>query len=246
MAAVSNPLPGRQPGRLGRALIRMLMKQARVVDVEPVTANFRLITLESSDFKGLSWVPGQKVQIAMGSAFVARTFTPIEWDAVAGQTRILGYAHGSGPGSAWVCGTKPNDECDVFGPRTSLDVSHTGGTCVMLGDETSIGLAYALGQHSPGRVPQCLFEVSTIANTREVLARLDLRGAELFERKENDVHLEDIERRLPALAATGTSFVLTGKASFIQRLRRVLKNQGVPASRLMAKPYWAPGKTGLD
>lgn len=38
----------------------------------------------------------------MGSAFVARTYTPIDWDPVAGRTRIRGYAHGDGPGSAWV------------------------------------------------------------------------------------------------------------------------------------------------
>ncbi|MGC1550270.1 MAG: siderophore-interacting protein [Rhodanobacter sp.] len=224
----------------------MLMKQARVVGAEPLAEGFRLITLESPEFRGLHWVPGQKVQIAMGSAFVARTFTPIEWDAAAGRTRILGYAHGSGPGSAWVCDTRLGDECDVFGPRASLDVSHSAATRVVFGDETSIGLAYALSRHFSGSPLQCLLEVNTVANTRDVLTRLDLGGVELFERTENDAHLEDIERGLPALVATGATFVLTGKASSIQRLRRALKALGVPAPRLMTKPYWAPGKAGLD
>jgi hypothetical protein len=51
---------------------------------------FRLITLEGLALAGVTWTPGQKIQIAMGSAFVARTYTPIEWDAAAGRTRILG------------------------------------------------------------------------------------------------------------------------------------------------------------
>ena len=108
--------PG-QPGAFSRVLLRMLMKQARVVANEPLAAGFQLITLEGPDFKGLQWVPGQKVQIAMGSAFVARTFTPIDWDAAAGRTRIVGYAHGNGPGSVWVRSARPGDECDIFGPR---------------------------------------------------------------------------------------------------------------------------------
>lgn len=234
------------PGRLSRALIRMLMKQARVVEVEPVAEGFRLMTLESSAFRAVSWLPGQKLQIAMGSAFVARTFTPIEWDRAAGRTRILGYAHGNGPGSAWVCDTQPGDACDVFGPRASLDVSHVTGRCVVLGDETSIGLAYALNRQAPGSSLPGLFEVNALATTRDVLTRLDLDGAELFERAANDAHMDDIERRLPMLADAGAAFVLTGRASFIQRVRRVLKVLDVPPSRLMTKPYWAPGKTGLD
>jgi NADPH-dependent ferric siderophore reductase len=229
----------------GRSLMRMLMKQARVVAVEPVSESFRLITLESPEFKGIQWVAGQKVQIAMGSAFVARTFTPIEWDAVAGRTRILGYAHGHGPGSAWVREVSPGDACDVFGPRASLDVGNARMP-VVIGDETSIGLACALGgQLRPATLP-CLLEVKAAAPVREVIARLHLDAAELFECTENDTHLDGIERRLPALAAAGASFVLTGKASSIQRLRRVLKDSGVAASRVRTKAYWAPGKTGLD
>jgi len=234
------------PGRFNRALLRLFMKHAQVTDVETIAEGFRLITLESPGFKGLDWIAGQKVQISMGSAFVARTFTPIEWDARAGQTRILGYAHGSGPGSAWVEATTRGDECDVFGPRASLNVGSIADRCVVLGDETSIGLAYALSRQGPESQLPSLFEVNSVTSAHEVLARLDLNGAELFERAQNGTHLEDIERRLPVLAAGGATFVLTGKASSIQRLRRTLSALGVPASRLVAKPYWAPGKTGLD
>jgi len=238
--------PPRQPGKLGQALIRMLMKHAHVAQAEPVAEGFRLITLESPEFRGVQWGPGQKVQIAMGSAFVARTFTPIEWDAIAGRTRILGYAHGTGPGSAWVRECSLGDECDVFGPRASLDVGRINGICVMLGDETSIGLAHALERRSPDSRVRCLLEVTDMTHAHDVLTRLDLNGAELFERAKDEAHLQQMEQRLAALATDDVTFVLTGKASSIQRLRRALKVLGVSPSRLITKPYWAPGKTGLD
>ncbi|MFL9924089.1 siderophore-interacting protein [Herbaspirillum lusitanum] len=241
-----NATAPRPPGRLSRALIRMLMKQARVAGTEALAENFRLLTLESPAFKQLPWLPGQKIQITMGSAFVARTFTPIEWDQAAGRTRILGYMHGHGPGSSWLRDASPGDECHVFGPRASLDLSQADGMCIMLGDETSIGLAYALHRQVSGIPLQTLFEVSDRASALAVLARLDLDGVELFERRENDAHLTQIEHRLPALAATQASFILTGRAAFIQRLRSALKSLGVPGSRLKAKAYWAAGKTGLD
>ena len=238
--------PARPPGRLSRALLRMLMKHALVTSAEPVADGFRLMTLESPGFEGCRWVPGQKVQIAMGSAFVARTFTPIGWDAAAGRTRVLGYEHGSGPGSAWIRDARPGDECDVFGPRTSLDIGQAPGRRVLFGDETSIGLACAFNRHTADHPLQCLLEVNTVAAARDVAARLDLDGVELFGRAKNDAHLEDIEGRLPALAAAGATFVLTGKASSIQHLRRALIALGTPRSRLISKAYWAPGKTGLD
>jgi len=42
------------------------------------------------------------------------------------------------------------------------------------------------------------------------------------------------------------SVVLTGKAQSIQYVSRALKIAGVGSSRIKAKAYWAPGKTGLD
>ncbi len=243
--AIESPTP-RQPGRLGKMLIRMFMKRATVVSCEPVGDNFRLITLESPQFKGIAWTPGQKIQIALGSAFSARTFTPIEWDSTAGRTRLLAYAHGAGPGSDWIRSVRHGDECDIFGPRASLDVSRAVGPVVIFGDETSLGLAFAAARHDPSRKVQCLLEVNSPENTRHVLAQLGLGETELFARQHEETHLADIERRLPALIVTDATFVLTGKATSIQRLRRTLKALNAPANRLVTKAYWAPGKVGLD
>jgi hypothetical protein len=55
-----------------------------------------------------------------------------------------------------------------------------------------------------------------------------------------------MEATLPAHIAAGATFVLTGKASTIQRIRQSLKQQAVPTGRILTKAYWAPGKTGLD
>ncbi|MDP5280854.1 siderophore-interacting protein [Sphingomonas sp. DG1-23] len=236
----------RAPGRLSQALIRLLTKRATVVTAEPLADRFRLITLEGPALEAVSWTPGQKIQIAMGSAFVARTYTPIEWNPSTGRACILGYAHGGGPGSAWVREVEPGDICDIFGPRPSLDACRLPGPLAIFGDETSIGLAYALVHRDLSRNVTCHLEVGDAESDGQVLRQLGLDSAELFARRGDDAHLEEMEAALLALAGAGASFVLTGKASTIQRLRQSLKRQMVASARIVSKAYWAPGKAGLD
>lgn len=230
-------------GRLSKALMRLWMKRATVVASERLADRFWLITLEGPALRDVPWTPGDKVQIAMGSAFVSRTYTPIEWNASTGRACILGYAHGDGPGSAWVRAVAPGDECDIFGPRASLDGGRLLGPVAIFGDETAIGLSYAVTRQDPARPVTIHLEVDDVEGARQVAAQLNLHDAILFARTSGDGHIAAMEAALHTLAATGASFLLTGKAGTIQRLRQSLK---LPATRLATKAYWAPGKTGLD
>lgn len=239
-------VPRAEPGVLQRALRRLLMRRAVVSACEDLGERFRLITLEGGQLRAVQWLPGQKVQIAIGATFATRTYTPIDWDEAAGRTRILGYAHGDAPGSAWIRNATVGSQHDVFGPRRSLDAGRVVSPLVVFGDETSIGLAHALQSDVAGRSVSCRFESGHVDATARVVDRLGLVDVKLFGRTEGDDHLEEMEAGLPALAAAGATFVLTGKAPTIQRLRQFLRNLGVPGARVMTKAYWAPGKSGLD
>jgi NADPH-dependent ferric siderophore reductase len=247
LAAGSPERPAVEPaGRLSQALLRLLMRQARIVATERLAERFKLITLEGPALANIAWIPGQKIQIAMGSAFTARTYTPLEWNTEAGRTCILGFEPGNGPGSTWVRNVEAGDRCNLFGPRGSLDLRRIPQSVAMIGDETSIGLAYALTRLDPARSVTCLFETGDMESTGQVLAQLCMGEATLFAKQDSDAHLEAMEAAIPALAAAGAGFVLTGRAAMVQRLRQRLKLCGVPAATILTKAYWAPGKTGLD
>lgn len=236
----------RQPKGLTRVVLGLFTKQATVTEIRALDERFHLLTLQGPALQGVQWEVGQKVQIMLGSAFVARTYTPLEWDAQAGRTRLLVYAHGSSLGSDWVRGLKVGDAVQVFGPRASLDIGRIAGPIVVLGDETSIGLTYAIQNQYPERALLSLLEVNTKANTAAVLAQLGVGTVELFERREDGEHLRELEQHLAALSQSEATFVLSGQAGSIQALRRTLKSLGVPGARLPTKAYWAPGKRGLD
>jgi len=242
----SEPPVAKVPGRLSQALIRLLMKRATVTANETLAQGFRLITLEGPALRNVVWTPGQKIQIAMGSAFLARTYTPIAWNAATGRACILGYAHGTGPGSAWLREAVPGTRCDIFGPRASLDINHLDGPLAIFGDETSIGLAHAITQSDRAGPVVGGFEVGNVEACSTVTSQLALDGFALVAREADDAHLARMEARLAPLAASGSAFVLSGKAGTIQRVRQTLKYLAVPPSRIVTKAYWAPGKTGLD
>lgn len=231
---------------LSNAFRRLLMRRATVVANEQLGGNYRRIAFEGPALAGVDWRAGQKVQIAMREAFVTRTYTPIEWDGAAGRTTIVGYAHGSGPGSAWLRAVKPGDECDILGPRTSIDARAMAGPLALFGDETSIGLAAAIIHQDRERSCRCHFEVEDRTSAERVVTGLGIAGAALSARVDADRHLADMEGALPELIKSDGSFVLTGKAGTIQRLRQSLRQHGVPARRVVTKAYWAPGKIGLD
>jgi ferric-chelate reductase (NADPH) len=234
------------PGRVTRTLLRWLMRPARVAAVETLSPHFRLAELQGEALKDVAWTAGQKVQVSMGSGLSARTYTPISWDAGRGSTRMLTFAHGEGPGSRWASGLREGDMCHFFGPRRSLDLSSLEAPMVLFGDETSFGLAAALREGPQAHGAIHVFEASDVAESRSVLEAIGLGQASLIGRVADEAHLAAAEAEMLRFAASAAHFVLTGKASSIQRISRALKAAGVGSSRLKTKAYWAPGKTGLD
>lgn len=117
---------------------------------------------------------------------------------------------------------------------------------VLFGGETSFGLAAALRDYPQANGAIHVFEASDVAESRPVLEAIGLDAPALIERTDEDVHLAAAEAEVLRLAATGAHFVLTGKASSIQRISLALKAVGVVSARVKTKAYWAQGKVGLD
>jgi NADPH-dependent ferric siderophore reductase len=241
-----SPEQNRRPGVIDRTIYRMFMREMFVSSAEMVVPRFRLIELSSESLRGLTWVPGQKLQVALGSAFTTRTYTPIDFNSRRGTTRILAYTHGRGRGSDWAFSVEPGANCYVLGPRQSLELGNVPGLLAMIGDETSIGLSHAAGLQRRGLATHHWFEVDEHAPAKVILERLGLGASEIYVRRANDNHLSDIEERVRSLANEGAHFTLTGKATTIQRLRQLLRRLDVPTVRVQTKAYWAPGKAGLD
>jgi NADPH-dependent ferric siderophore reductase len=170
------------------------------------------------------------------------------WDAERGRTRILVYLHAGGPGAQWARGLREGDDCVVFGPRRSVRLAGPRPAVIVFGDETSFGLAAALADQTDAPAVLGLFEVSRPGDSAAVIERLDMQGATLHARRENDGHFTELEARMVSLLREHpeADVVLTGRAGAIQRIGKLLKREDLAIGRRQGKAYWAPGKTGLD
>jgi ferric-chelate reductase (NADPH) len=239
---------GMPVGRLEGALSKLFTKAARVAAIADVADGFRLVTLAGKALTGVEWTPGQKVQVMLGG-WVQRTYTPLAWDATAGEMQILAFVHGDGPGAAWARGLEEGDDCALFGPRSSLDLNALARPALVFGDETSFGLAHAL-RFTPASAQgvHLVLEVTSKAASAAALDAIGVAAAHLVERRPEDVHLGEVQEYTAHLMQTRSveAGVLSGKATSIQRMNKQLRQLGLARSRLQVKAYWAPGKTGLD
>ena len=242
-SAVPLPMP-QGAGLIERVVTRVLMRAVRVSAVETPQSDFRLISLQGESLRQCAWLPGDKIQLKLDGGLHTRTYTPFEHDPRAGRMRIVAYCHGRGPGSDWARAAHAGEARALFGPRASLNLQNLASCTVLFGDETSFGLAAALQGEEPGL--RCVFEVAAPAQARPVLEALGVEHARLIERRGDDAHLDEPLDAIRRSAELRTSFVLTGRAPAIQRLRRALKAQGIDGAQLRSKPYWAPGRSGLD
>lgn len=223
-------------GRIELALQKIFTRSAQVLEIEDIGQHFRLLTLGGDALRDAEWRPGDKIQVMLGG-WTQRTYTPIDWDADHGRTRILIYLHGDAPGTQWARTLRPGERCAFSGPRKSIRLAPAASPVILFGDETSLGLAAALSAQA---TTYMLFDAG--AHAQAAIEHLRLPNASIA----NDAHA--LEAHMSALlqAHPDADLVLTGNASAIQQMTRLLHQHGTAAKRRQTKAYWAPGKTGMD
>jgi len=220
---------------------RFVFRSASVRRAELLGPRFRRIVLGGSELRDVRWAPGDKLQLFLPGVGT-RTYTPVRWDTAAGETELLAFLHGEGPGARWAGGVEPGAAIRCFGPRGSLAV---GGPApaIVVGDETSLGLAVA-----NGAAALAILEATDPAAVEPALDALGFRGVRLIHRRVDEGHLPVLADAVQEALRSrpGARLVLSGRAAAIQGVRRALRERGVALAGVRAKAYWAPGKRGLD
>ncbi len=231
---------------LVRALRKWLLRPSHVASVETLSANFRLIELQGDALKAIEWIPGQQIQITTGAGLTGRTYTPIRWDHDRGVTSLVIFLHGNGLGCTWARTVQPGSRQDFLGPSKPLKLSlHEPFT--LFGDETAFGLGLALQHAATGSTkPRFYFEVSNPEESHRVLNSIGLRGGELVERSRGYEYLAGTANVLSVAANEEQQIVLSGNARSIQEIKKVITTRSKRTPRFIIKPYWSPGKTGMN
>ncbi|WP_231332256.1 siderophore-interacting protein [Actinomadura graeca] len=239
-------------------LLDLMFVRGRVEDVRPATERMRWITI--GGVPGLEWTPGQQVRVHVQDISAARTwvsgaflhalrtYSVWDYDGAAGVMELCILDHeGDGPGVRWARTVRAGDEV-VFGKPEGRFTLREGAYHVFVGEETASVPFGAMLRAADADEP-----VHGVIEVPGPEDRLPLpRAGELTWRHRGDASaaasegLVEAVRALELPAEPGSAYV-AGEARTVQAVRaHLVTDRGWPRRSVQVKPFWTPGKRGME
>jgi NADPH-dependent ferric siderophore reductase len=223
-------------------LMDRFLVRATIAGVQAVTPRMRRIRVVGDSLRGMRWQPGQHVRVRVDEMRL-RSYTI--WDFADGEyLELCVLDHpAAGPGARWsrriraglpIAFTRPTGR---LVPRESVQYH------LFVGDETASVAFGAILRDLPGHAG-----VHGVIEIEEPCDRLPLhRGAELhWIRRGDRGGLVDALRTLDLPDHPGAAYI-AGEARDCQAARRhLIADRAWPSRSVITKPFWTPGKRGLD
>jgi NADPH-dependent ferric siderophore reductase len=234
---------------------------ATVSEIEKLTPRMRRIRFSGPRLQGLTWTPGQQVRLKVESLReswsrmhpypVLRTYSIYNADPDLGTLDIVMVDHDGDPKAAtparrWATATSIGDHAHITRPQGNLVIHHDAPYHVFAGEETaSVAFAAMLRSMHPTAEVYGVTEAATdtdhlpLARPLTQVERGDAPAA-------NSAVLADALRSLPLPDYPGIAY-LAGEARTIQTLRKILiTERGWDRRQIRTKPFWTPGRTGME
>jgi NADPH-dependent ferric siderophore reductase len=223
---------------VGRALADRLFTRGTVEDVDQITRRIRRITVTAP---GLSWTPGQQIRVAADGLLTRRTYSVWAYDGSSLELCVLD--HGEGPGARWARLVRPGDDV-VFGGPEGTFVTRPSPYHLFAGEETA-SVAFGPMVRTLGDAPVYgVIEVDT-PEDRLPVERLTWRYREGAPAASSATLVAAV-RDLDLPDEPGTAYV-AGEARTVQAVRdHLVRDRGWPRRSVLTKPFWSPGKKGME
>ncbi len=241
-----------------RRLVDRMFVRGRIEDVRPAPGRMRWIRV--GGVPGLDWTPGQQVRVHVADITALRTwisgavrdalrtYSVWDYDRAAGVMQLCVMDHeGDGPGARWARSARPGQEIVFGGPEGRFGL-RPGAYHLFAGEETaSVPFAAMLRAAEPDVPVHGVIEVSRPEDGLPLP-----RSGELTWRHRGDASaagseaLVDAVRALELPAEPGIAY-LAGEARTVQAVRaHLVRERGWPRASVLVKPFWTPGKRGME
>jgi NADPH-dependent ferric siderophore reductase len=200
-----------------------------VAAVEDVTPRMRRIRLTGHGLRDLNWMPGQHVRVRVGT-LTLRTYSIWDYD---GHLDLCVLDHpGAGPGARWARQVELGQRVSFTRPDGRL-VTREAPYHLFIGDATA-SVAF-------GAMLRALPAAAQVHGIIEAEDRLPLPRELTWTN-----NLLDGLRALDLPVEPGVAY-LAGEARACQAARRhLVQDRGWPRKATVVKPFWTPGKRGMD
>ena len=220
-----------------------------ITEAEPVTERMRRLRVAGDGLAGLSYRPGQQVRMHVDGLTTRRTYS-VWWYDPEGALDLCVFDHGGdGPGARWGRRVEVGETVHFGKPEGPLVLRDGATHHVFVGEETaSVAFGPMLAALPDAAVVHGCVETATEADRLPLahaerlswLARGDASAA-------GSAALAEAVRRLELPDPAGGAAYVAGEARTVQLVRQVLvRERGWDRRAVLTKPFWAPGKRGLE
>ena len=226
-----------------------------MTEIEPIAARMRRIRIEGDALGRLPWTPGQHLRVHVTDMSnprnwlrprdLVRTYSVWQRDGDGVELCALDHSGPAGPGARWARSLAVGDSVAFGGPEGHF-VLGDGAYHLFAGEETAAVAFGAMLRALPASAPAYgVIEVDRPEDRLPLARELDWQYRDGRPATASDTLLTAVSQ-LPLPAEPGIAY-LAGEARTIQLLRRhLVSDRGWPRQAIRMKPFWAPGKRGLD
>jgi NADPH-dependent ferric siderophore reductase len=217
-----------------------------VTAIDQIAKRMRHITITATELRGLSWKPGQQVRVRTDDGHgPRRTYSVYAYAEDTIELCVLNHGE-KGPGSKWGRKLKVGKAVNLSKPEGSFVLRKPAPYHLFVGEETASVPFAAMLRALPADARA--FGVVEVASPEDQIPLPDSitwayrAGASAV----SSQSLVDAVRKLELPDEPGIAY-LAGEARTIQMVRKHLVNDRKWAKRnVVTKPFWAPGKRGMD
>jgi NADPH-dependent ferric siderophore reductase len=227
-----------------------MMLHAPVTAVDRITPRMIRIRIGTSELAMPEWIPGQQVRVLVGNApppkdwVLGQMRTYSIWEITPEGLELLILDHGQGPGASWARQASPGQIVTFSKPLGTL-VTQPSGSHLFIGEETAAVPFGAMMRSLPAdHQALAIFEVDEPDDQLPILG--DVRwhyrhGRSAASSASLLRAVQDTDLPEPGIA------YLAGEARTIQALRtHLVQDRGWPRQSVITKPFWTPGKKGME
>jgi len=228
---------------------RILLRPGSVIDAQDLTPRMRHIRLSVPSLISSQLPPSQHVRINVkADGLMLRTYSIRRFNSKDGTIDLYTLLHGEGPGSQWASAVRVGDQVELLAPKSTLAIIPDAPYYLFAGEETAAVAIHSMLEALPERA-----KVMGYLETTQPGEEIPYIGAHalpwLYRNNAPAATSATLIEAVRALTLPDTPGVayLAGEARTCQAIRAyLLKEKNWPRTAIRVKPFWTPGKTGLD
>ncbi len=221
---------------------------ARIERIEPLTPTSTLVRLAGPKLVGFRWTPGDHVRIPIGNMFTLRTYSIWDGDPRAGWLELVLFDHGTpnSVGLDWAAKLQLGQHVRLVRDPRTFKIEPTASFHLFVGEETAAAGFGAMIRSLPATADvRGVIQANTAADhigLPRPLRRIERDGRPAAASQQ----LVDAVAALDLPDLPGIAY-LAGEARTIQMVRsQLVGERGWPRRNVRTKPFWTPGKRGMD